>query len=75
MMIAIPTAHWQVFHQMSLEQFCRELQNLATKVRLEAFSSSPRKPKKKKPKTPYDPHHPHVSTARLLAQAKQDKLR
>jgi hypothetical protein len=75
MMIAIPPAHWQIFHQMSLVQFCQELQHLATKVRLEAFSSSPRKPKKKKTKPPYDPHHPHVSTARLLAQAKPKKSR
>ncbi len=71
MMIAIPPSEWQIFHQMTLEQVCVTLKELASKVRLEAFSSSPRKPKKKKPKPPYDPKHPHVSTARLLAQAKR----
>lgn len=75
MMIAIPTIEWQVFHQMTIEQVCDTLKELAMKVRLEAFSSSPRKPKKKKPKPPYDPNHPHVSTARLLAQAQQKKSR
>lgn len=75
MMIAIPPSKWQVFHQMTLEQLCVTLKQLAIKVRLEAFSSSPRKPKKKKPKPPYDPNHPHVSTARMLAQAQQKKSR
>ncbi len=73
MMIAIPPNEWQVFHEITLEQFCESLKYLAAKVRLEVFSSSPRGPKKKKPKPTYNPNHPHVSTARLLAQAKRKK--
>lgn len=71
MMIAVPPIEWQVFAQMTLEQFCKQLKYLADKVQLDLFSSSPRGPKKKKPKPTYDPNHPHVSTARLLAQAKR----
>ncbi len=39
MMIAIPPIEWQIFHQMTIEQVCDTLKELAMKVRLEAFSS------------------------------------
>ena len=68
MMVAIGVPHWQVFPQMSVQQFTETLQQLATQVDLQRFSSSPRGPKKKKPKRKFEPKHPHVSTARLLAK-------
>ncbi|MDJ0568662.1 MAG: IS4 family transposase [Pleurocapsa sp. MO_192.B19] len=73
MMIALPPEDWQDLATMSLPQFSSLLQDWAQFVKLEAFTSAPRKPKKKKPKPPYDPRHPHVSTARLLAQKKKSR--
>lgn len=73
MMIALPPEQWSDFGQMSLPQLSSVLQDWARLVKLEAFTSAPRKPKKKKPKPTYDPNHPHVSTARLLAQKKKPR--
>ncbi len=73
MMIALPPSDWQDLGQMSLTQLSSLLQDWARFVKLEAFTSAPRKAKKKKPKPPYDPRHPHVSTARLLAEKKQSR--
>ena len=73
MMIALPPEEWQGFGQTSLTQLSSLLQEWAAIVKLEAFTSTPRKPKKKKPKPPYDRAHPHVSTARLLAQKKKSR--
>ena len=70
MMIALPTQDWLNFQSLSREQLSSLLQDWGRNLKLEAFTTSPRKPKKPKPKTPYDPAHPHVSTARLLAQKK-----
>ena len=73
MMIALPPEDWQDLVTMSLPRFSSLLQDWAGKVKLEAFTSTPRKPKKKKLKLPYDPRHPHVSTARLLAEKKKSR--
>ena len=73
MMIALPPSEWSDFGQISLTQLSSLLQDWARLVKLEAFTSAPRKPKKKKPKPPYDPRHPHVSTARLLAEKKKSR--
>ena len=54
MMIAWPPEEWQDFGQTSLRQLSSLLQEWAAIVKLEAFTSTPRKPKKKKPKPPYD---------------------
>ena len=71
MMIALPPEDWKDFGQMSLTQLSSLLQDWARLVKLEAFTSTPRKPKKKKSKPPYDPAHPHVSTARLKRREKE----
>jgi len=71
MMIAIAPEHWHVFTCFSEEQFVDVLQDLAARVRLSSFLKQPRAAKKKKDPPKYDPSHPHVSTAKLLAQAKQ----
>jgi hypothetical protein len=71
MMIALPPREWPDLDQMSQPQLSSLLQDWAAKVKIRAFTSTPRKPKKPQPKPPYDPTHPHVSTARLLAQKNQ----
>jgi hypothetical protein len=80
MMIAIREAsslrliareYWSVFADFELEQFAKCLQDLASQVRLKSFLKHTRAPKKKKDPPKYDPQHPHVSTAKLLATAKQ----
>ena len=49
------------------------LQQLAAQMKLSKFRSHPRGEKKNVPKPKYDKKKPHVSTARLLAKAKEDK--
>lgn len=73
MMIAIPPAEWGVFSQMTLTQFSSILQHLATQINLKVFCSAPRGPKKPPPERIHDQRQCHVSTARLLAQAKNFK--
>jgi Transposase DDE domain len=70
MMIAIPEPEWQVFTQMSAEDFARVLVQLAKKINLERFRKHSRGPKKSKDKRHYDPRHPHVSVARILHRRK-----
>ena len=70
MMIAIAPEYWSVFTNFSLEHLADTLQYLASQVRLSSFLKQPRTPKKKKDPPQYDPRHPHVSTAKLLANAK-----
>ena len=62
MMIALPPEDWQDLGQISLTQLSSLLQEWARLVKLEAFTSAPRKPKKKKTKPPYDPRHPRKKT-------------
>jgi hypothetical protein len=73
MMIAIPAEQWQDLSQLDVSQTATLLQELAAKIELSKFRSHPRGKKKKIPKPPYNKNKPHVSTARLLAQAKETK--
>jgi Transposase DDE domain len=70
MMIAIPELEWQVFAQMSAQDFACVLRQLADNINLERFRKHTRGPKKPREKRHYDPAHPHVSTARILRQRK-----
>jgi hypothetical protein len=70
MMIAVPEPEWQVFAQMSAEDFARVLVQLAKKINLERFRKHSRGPKKSRNKRHYDPSHPHVSVARILHRRK-----
>ena len=73
MMIAIPASQWRPLAQMNLPDTTRLLKQLAAHIELSKFRSHPRGEKKKKPKPKYDKQKPHVSTARLLAEAKENK--
>lgn len=73
MMIAIPPAQWVPLAQLDLDSTCQLLQQLAQQIELSKFRSHPRGKKKKVPKPKYRKDKPHVSTARLLAKAKEDK--
>jgi hypothetical protein len=66
MMIAIPEEEWRVFSRMRPAEMVATLQELAQKVRLEAYRKSPRGPKKPRPKRESTTKSPHVSTAKLL---------
>jgi Transposase DDE domain len=70
MMIAIPEPEWQVFAQMSAEDFACVLMQLAKKINLKRFRKHSRGPKKSKDKRRYDPSHPHVAAARILLRRK-----
>lgn len=73
MMIAIPARQWQPLAQLDVPDTTRLLKQLAAHIELSKFRSHPRGTKKKKTKPKYDKLKPHVSTARLLAEAKENK--
>ena len=70
MMIAIPPPEWELFQTMSVPKLSKILLQLARHVRLEELQKFPRAPKKPtKKKKPAKGQH--VSTAKLLAAARQ----
>lgn len=70
MMIAIPPVEWQIFQTMTTPQLSRVLLQLARYLKLNAFQKHPRGPKKPQPpKT--KAKNQHVSTAKLLAEARE----
>lgn len=75
MMIAISMKHWDIFIEMSQQEFAQTLVQIAEHVRLGRFKKHPRGPKKHPPPRSFDPKHPHVSTARLLEQQKAERRR
>lgn len=73
MMIAIPPQKWQPLGALELGQTAALLKDLATQMDLAKYQSHPRGKKKKTPKPKRQKNVPHVSTARLLAQAREGK--
>ncbi len=75
MMIAIPPAEWtRRFGSLSPAQLAKVLKTLAVHVRPARFRKNCRGPKKPPPKRTSAKRHPHVSTARILATRKQQKV-
>ena len=73
MMIAIPDRHWPAaFGSLSVKQLARLLLQLAQRVDLPRFRKHPRGPKRPPPPRVGSRRQPHLSTARLLAQRKQN---
>jgi hypothetical protein len=70
MMIAIPEDEWHVFSRMRPAEMVATLKELAQRVRLKAYRTSPRGPKKPRPKHEGTTKAPHVSTAKLLRDLK-----
>jgi hypothetical protein len=71
MMIALPAAQWVVFATMPAGELAGHLRDWAGKVNMRKIKKSPpRQPTKNKSKRIKD-KSPHVSTARLLAEAKE----
>ena len=75
MMIAIPPQQWQPLTALDTPQTAELLKALAAHMDLAKYKSHPRGKKKKKPKPKRQKDKPHVSTARLLAQARDAKKR
>ncbi|MEM9218990.1 MAG: transposase [Cyanobacteria bacterium P01_F01_bin.150] len=73
MMIAIPPQKWEALEALDLEQTAELLKDLAAQMDLAKYQSHPRGKKKKKAKPKRQKNKPHVSTARLLAQAREAK--
>jgi len=75
MMIAVPAEEWtKHFAALTPAELARILKTLAKKVRPDRFRKNVRGPKKPPPKRSSAKRHPHVSTARILAERKQQKL-
>src|SRR5262249_49174703 len=71
MMIALPAAQWAAFATMPAAELAGHLRDWAGKVNLRKIKKSPqRQPTKNKTERIKD-NSPHVSTARLLAEAKE----
>jgi IS4 transposase len=67
MIIAIGTRPWEVFRQMSLDQFADTMVDLAGQMDTRKYTKHKRGPKKKPSKKISGKQHHHVSTARILA--------
>ena len=74
MMIAIPTAEWGVFRDLSIAQLADTLRYLAKHVRLQKYEKSKRGPKKPQPER-VQSESPHVATRRILAARKSKSTR
>jgi len=73
MMIALPAAEWEVFGPMPAKELAGHLRDWAGKINMEKIKKAPpRKPTKSKTRRIKD-KSPHVSTARLLAEAQNDR--
>jgi hypothetical protein len=70
--IATPEAEWRVLGELTSEEFANFLWEWAGMVTLALYRKSKRGSKKPPPPRQNDPKKPHVSTARLLAQRRQD---
>jgi len=70
MMIAIPPPEWEPFQTVTVPKLSQILLQLARRIRLERFQKFPRGPKIPQPKKK-SAKFQHVSTAKLLAAARQ----
>jgi len=68
MEVAILAEEWEPFARMSVMEFAEYLRELARKVNLKRFSSSPRGEKRPVKKKQSDRKRPHVATFRLLGE-------
>jgi alkyl hydroperoxide reductase subunit AhpC len=73
MMVSIPAVHWQVFRDLSPQDFATTLRDIAAHVQLARYRKHPRGPKKKPPRRSAYRNGAHVSTAQLLATRKKPK--
>jgi hypothetical protein len=67
MEIALGAEPWEIFQQMSTEEFAATLVAIAKHLDMEKYTKHKRGPKKQSPKRLSGKHHSHVSTARILA--------
>lgn len=67
MEIALGTAPWEIFQQMSTEEFAATLVALAKHLDTEKYTKHKRGPKQPPPKRLSGKHHSHISTARIRA--------
>lgn len=72
MMIAIPPRHWVQFQTMPIATLCKLLVQIAKRIDWDMLQKSHRGPKRPKPKLP-SAKNKHVSTAKLLAAARQKR--
>ena len=72
MMIAAPPPQWEQFQNMTVPKLSQILLQLARRIRLERFQKFPRGPKKPQQKNK-SAKFQHVSTAKLLAAARQKR--
>ena len=67
MEIALGSAPWEIFQQMSTEEFVATLVAIAKHLDTGKYTKHKRGPKKQPPKRLSGKRHSHVSTARILA--------
>ena len=74
MMAGLPPAEWLRFRDLGPKEMAACLRELAAKVVLSKVRKAPTKPKKRKKTVSFDPSKPHISTARLLAASRGQKV-
>jgi hypothetical protein len=72
MLIAIPEPEWQIFRTLTQSELVQLLRKLAASINLRRYKKHPRGPKKPSPKRVSNKNQPHVSTARLIANLKNN---
>lgn len=72
MMIAIPPPEWESFQTMTVPKLSQTLLRFARRIQMTKLQKYPRGPKKPQPKKK-SAQFQHVSTAKLLAAARQKK--
>lgn len=73
--VAIPDELWVPYQEMTANEFAAWLVKTAKNVDMRNIKKAKRGPKKPRQKPKFDPKHPHVSTARLLAARRANKLK
>lgn len=71
MSVAVPAETWEVFIDMSDDEFAEQLITLAGNIQLDKYKKNRRGEKKPAPKRAFSKKNPHVSTAQLLKSNKK----
>jgi IS4 transposase len=74
MEIAVPEGCWESYRAMPVRTFAKAMTTLAHRVQLTRYPKKKRGPKKPRPRQKSGRRNHHISTARLLAKRRKERL-
>ena len=74
MEIAVPDECWESYRAMPVRTFAKAMTKLAHRVKLTRYPKKKRGPKKPRPRQKSGRRNHHISTARLLAKRRKERL-